>query len=128
MDRRQFVLAASAAVLGPGSALADGLRTDVFILGVMARDCPFCNEWNAYERAGFERLCREARVRFREVEVMRFSDIRQESAWPADLKPMLAQIAYSEGTPRFLVVHKGRVIQHTIGLNQFRRGILPMFV
>ncbi|WP_293864816.1 hypothetical protein [uncultured Alsobacter sp.] len=128
MDRRQFVLATSAALLAPTAALADGLRKDVFILAVMARDCPFCIEWNAYERARLERLCREARVRFREVEVLRFTDIREDGAWPSDLKPVLAKIPYTDGTPRFLVVHEGRIIQHTVGLEQYRRGILPMFV
>lgn len=128
MDRRLFLVSAAGALLGSAPAFADDLRKDVFILGIMARDCDFCREWNAYERATFERLCREARVRFREVEVTRFTDIREASAWPADLKPLLAKIAYSDGTPRFLVVHEGKIIQHTVGLTQYRRGILPMFV
>jgi hypothetical protein len=128
MDRRLFLISAAGAVLGGAPAIADALRKDVFILGIMARDCDVCREWNAYERATLERLCREARVRFREVEVTRFSDIREAAAWPFDLKPVLAKIPYSDGTPRFLVVHEGRIIQHTVGLTQYRRGILPMFV
>jgi len=128
MDRRHLLLAGAAALFAPGAARAEAMRTDAYILYVSARDCPFCLEWNAYDRPAFERLCKEARVVLREVQVMRFSDIREEAAWPPDLKPVLKQIVQSEGTPRFIVVHRGKIIQHAVGRRQFQLGILPMFV
>lgn len=128
MDRRHFLQGGTALVASAAGITAAAARPNAFILYVSARDCPYCLEWNAYDRANLERLCREAQVPLREVQVMRFSHIREDAAWPADLKPILAQFPYEDGTPRFIVVNNGRIIQHCLGREQYRRGILPMFV
>ncbi len=57
---------------------------------------------------------------------MRYSDIREEGAWPADLKPVLAQIRQRDGTPRFIIVQNGRIVQHCVGRRQYELGILPL--
>ncbi|MHB2166818.1 hypothetical protein [Alsobacter sp. R-9] len=124
MDRRLFLLA-TAAMLGGGALPAAAAAPKAYILLVMARDCPWCMDWNAHDRPTFERLCRQSGAPVREVEVMRYSDIREASAWPEDLKPVLAQIRQTTGTPRFIIVRDGKIIQHAVGRRQYELGILP---
>jgi hypothetical protein len=126
MDRRAFLLG-SAAALALGAGLTPATAgSGAYILIVMARDCPWCIDWNAFDRPAFTRLTKAQNVPVREVEVMRYSDIRDEAAWPADLKPVLAQIRQSGGTPRFIIVQNGRIVQHAVGRRQYQLGILPL--
>ncbi len=126
MDRRTFLLGSTAALV-MGAGLSPALAgSGAYILIVMARDCPWCIDWNAHDRPTFARLTKAQGVPVREVEVMRYSDIREDAAWPADLKPVLAQIRQTNGTPRFIIVQNGRIVQHAVGRRQYQLGILPL--
>lgn len=127
MDRRTLLLGTAAALATGGGLVPALAASSSYILLIMARDCPWCMDWNAFDRPAFSRMTREQGVRVREVEVMRYSDIREEAAWPADLKPVLAQIRQTDGTPRFIIVQNGRIVQHAVGRRQYQLGILPLF-
>lgn len=59
------------------------------------------------------------RVQWIEVESPRLKQVYEERFWPGDLKPILDQIPRKSGTPRFLIVRKGKIVSNEFGVGRW---------
>lgn len=63
-------------------------------------------------------LARFARVQEGDLGRVRSPKLREaykERYWPADLRPVLAQLPRKSGTPRFLIVRDGKIVSNEFG-------------
>lgn len=112
MFSRKFVLNAGLLAIlmfGASSTTAAAANMVVYI---SARDCVPCARFDAMYLGKFTAAMQAKGYAVRRVVVAHLNNIRDQSYWPSDLKPLLAQFGNKGGTPRFLVVHDGRVIQN----------------
>ena len=112
MFNRKFVLSAGLLAIlmyGISSTTAAAGNTVVYI---SASDCVPCARFDATYLERFTAAMQAKGYAVRRVVVAHLNDIRDQNYWPSDLKPLLAQFGNKGGTPRFLVVHDGRVIQN----------------
>jgi hypothetical protein len=112
MFSRKLVLSAGLLAIlmyGISSTTAAAANMVVYI---SARDCVPCARFDATYLARFTAAMQAKGYTVRRVTVAHLNDIRDQSYWPSDLKPLLAQFKNKGGTPRFLVVHDGRVIEN----------------
>jgi hypothetical protein len=112
MFDRKFILSAGLLAIlmyGISSTTAVAGNTVVYI---SAGDCVPCARFDATYLEKFTAAMQAKGYAVRRVIVAHLNDIRDQSYWPSDLKPLLAQFGNKGGTPRFLVVHDGRVIQN----------------
>jgi hypothetical protein len=54
-----------------------------------------------------------------EIESPKLKEAYQERYWPADLRPVLAQLPRKSGTPRFLIVSDGKVVSNEFGTGRW---------
>lgn len=121
MNRRQLLGGAAFLFtfgLGEREAVAAAGRTIVYI---GARNCGPCQSFEAYDWEKFTAGVKKNGYGVRTVKVQDLKHIREIDAWPADLRPLLAQFKSKRGTPRFLVVEGGRVTRNLFGGYQGRR-------
>src|SRR5262249_61797934 len=112
MFDRKFVLSAGLlAILMYGISSTTAAAGNMVVY-ITARDCPSCARFEANYLGRFTAAMQAKGYSVRKVVVAHLNDIRDQSFWPNDLKPLLAQFANKGGTPRFLVVHNGRVIEN----------------
>jgi len=112
MFNRTFVLSVGLLAIlmyGISSTTAAAGKMVVYI---SARDCGPCARFDAIYLGRFTAAMQAKGYAVRKVVVEHLNNIRDQSYWPSDLKPLLAQFANKGGTPRFLVVHDGRVIEN----------------
>ena len=112
MFNRKFLLSAGLLAIlmyGISSTTAAAANMVVYI---SARDCVPCARFDATYLGRFTAAMQAKGYTVRRVTVAHLNDIRDQSYWPSDLKPLLAQFRNKGGTPRFLVVHDGRVIEN----------------
>ena len=60
-------------------------------------------------------LVRVQKVTWVEVESPKLKDAYKERYWPAELRPVLAELPRKTGTPRFLIVRDGKVLSNEFG-------------
>lgn len=113
-------LAGSAAFIlaDAGSARASGQIKVIYVGGL---DCPPCIDWKKKHKAAWLASPEYGRVTWIEVEAPKLKEAYQERYWPGDLKPILDQLPRKSGTPRFLIVHDGRVIANEFGGRQWAK-------
>jgi hypothetical protein len=112
MFDRKFVLNAGLlAILMCGISFTSAAAANSVVY-ISARDCVPCATFDATYLERFTAAMQAKGYAVRRVVVEHLNDIRDQSYWPSDLKPLLAQFRNKGGTPRFLVVHDGRVIQN----------------
>ena len=107
MNRRAFLIAGLLAATSPTAASA---ASDLTVIYVGGWDCPPCTQWKNTQKLRWLRSPEFHRVTWVEVESPRLKEAYQERYWPADLRPVLAQLPRKSGTPRFLIVRDGREI------------------
>ncbi len=127
MHRRSFLLRGVSVVAIAAVGLPAKAAGGSFILYIGASDCPHCRRFMAYDFDNFSSRARQMGLAVRTLNVASFRDIRDEGYWPADLKPLLAQFSNKGGTPRFLMVRGGRVVENVFGGTGGKRmvGIPP---
>jgi hypothetical protein len=116
MNRRAFLIAgllASALPLmlfGPARA-----ASDLTVIYVGGWDCPPCTQWKKTQKARWLGSPEFSKVTWVEVESPKLKDAYQERYWPAELRPVLAELPRKNGTPRFLIVKDGKVVSNEFG-------------
>jgi hypothetical protein len=129
MTRRNFVQWFSATALLSLSVIAfvtgaeAAQRTIVYI---SATNCSYCRQWEATYQKDFQAKCAAKGIRFREVRVNYYNDIREPTSWKGDLAPLLSKFKSKGGTPRFLVVDGGKVTANVFRISNWRAQILPL--
>ena len=115
MNRRAFLIAGllastSPLLFGPARAAAD-----LMVIYVGGWDCPPCTQWKNTQKARWLASPEYRQVTWVEVESPKLREAYKERYWPADLRPVLAQLPRKNGTPRFLIVRDGKVVSNEFG-------------
>jgi hypothetical protein len=121
MNRRAFLAAGllSSTALAPAAEAARKL-TVVYIGGW---DCEPCTRWKNNNKAQWVASPEYEKVQWVEVDAPKLKEAYQSRYWPDELKRVLEQLPRKSGTPRFLIVRDGKVLQ-----NQFGGGTWPIIV
>ncbi len=117
MNRRAFLIAGcllASTSLAPAEAAAD--LTVVYVGG---EDCPPCTRWKTTQKPRWLASPEFHKVTWVEIESPRLREAYQERYWPAELRPVLAQLPRKNGTPRFLIVRDGRIVSNRFGTGQW---------
>jgi hypothetical protein len=118
LNRRAFLIGGllGSTVLTP--ALADAPLTIVYIGGA---DCPPCLSWKTKYKSRWMASPEFRKIQWIEVEPPRLKEAYQARFWEGPLEPILAQLHDRFGTPRFLVVQNGQVIDNQLGVSAWLR-------
>ena len=120
-NRRELLLGLGAGLLaGATGGLARAAAPGSYVLYVSALDCASCRRWEADQRAAFMQGLQKNGVGFRTVVATSYFNVREDRAWPADLKWLLAAYPQMKGTPWFYVISGGTVQVAANGVEQWR--------
>jgi len=116
MNRRAFLIAGllASTALAPAEA-----ASDLTVIYVGGEDCPPCTRWKNTQKARWLASPEFHKVAWVEIEPPRLREAYQERYWPAELRPVLAQLPRRNGTPRFLIVRDGRIVSNGFGTGQW---------
>jgi hypothetical protein len=118
LNRRVFLIGGllGSTVLTPAVAAAP--LTIVYIGGA---DCPPCLSWKTKYKARWMASPEFRKIRWIEVEPPSLKEAYQARFWGGPLEPILAQLPQKSGTPRFLVVQDGQIIDNQLGVSSWLR-------
>ena len=125
MNRRAFLMAALLALmcLAPGRYSPARAASDLEVIYVGGWDCPPCAVWKKTRKAAWIASPEYRQVTWVEIESPRLRDAYKDRYWPLELKPVLAKLPHKSGTPRFLIVSKGRLVFNAAGADQWERTL-----
>jgi hypothetical protein len=118
LNRRVFLIGGllGSTVLTPAVAAAP--LTIIYIGGA---DCPPCHSWKTKYKARWMASPEFRKIRWIEVEPPSLKEAYQARFWGGPLEPILAQLPQKFGTPRFLVVQDGQIIDNQLGVSSWLR-------
>jgi hypothetical protein len=121
MNRRAFLianlLAATSPVMVSGPTRA--ASPDLTVIYVGGWDCPPCTQWKNTQKARWLASPEYKKVTWVEVESPHLKDAYKERYWPAELRPVLAEVPRKTGTPRFLIVRDGKILSNEFGTGRW---------
>ena len=123
MIRRAFLIASLLAATSLAPAHAASNLTVIYVGGW---DCPPCTQWKNTQKARWLASPEFAKVAWVEVESPKLREAYQQRYWPADLRPVLAQLPRKSGTPRFLIVQDGKVVSNEFGTGQWAATVAEL--
>ena len=123
MNRRAFVFASLAACAGLAAVRAASALKVVYIGGW---DCGACTTWKNQHLANWVAAPEYQRVVWVEIDPPRLKEAYQEQHWPAELRPILAQLPRKSGTPRFLIVKDGKVVWNESGVSKWQDALIEV--
>jgi len=118
LNRRAFLIGGLLGSTVLTSAVAAAPLTIVYIGGA---DCPPCASWKTKYKARWMASPEFRRIRWIEVEPPRLREAYQARFWEGPLEPIFAQLPQRFGTPRFLVVQNGQIIDNQLGVSSWLR-------
>jgi len=126
-NRRELLIGCGAAMLTGGiGRLAEAAAPGSWVLYVSAADCRVCHAWEVDHKEAFARGLQKNGIGFRTVTVNSLRDVREDAAWPADLKWVRDSYLNMRGTPWFFVI-SGRSIQMAANsTDMWRTKLLPL--
>ena len=98
-------------LFGPARAAS----SDLTVIYVGGGDCPPCTQWKNTQKPRWLASPEYRKVTWVEVESPHLKDAYKERYWPAELRPVLAELPRKTGTPRFLIVRDGEVLSNEFG-------------
>jgi len=118
LKRRTFLIGGllGSTVLTP--ALAQAPLTVIYVGG---QDCPPCLQWKNKYRAAWLASPEFRKIQWIEVEPPSLKEAYEARFWGGGLGPILKQLPYRAGTPRFLVVQDGQIIDNQLGRSSWLR-------
>jgi hypothetical protein len=93
------------------------------IVYISALNCKYCHAFEYLDQANFIAKAASMGYAFRKVETSSFRNIRIESEWPQDLRPLLEKFDNINGTPRFLFIENGRITKNIFGSTRGKAAI-----
>ena len=120
MNRRALLFAS---LLLPTAAHVARAAPDVEVIYVGGWDCPYCVMWQNRYKSQWLASSEFKQVIWTEVDVPHLREAYQERYWPGDLKAVWDQIPSKNGTPRFLIVSKGKLVFNEAGADQWERAM-----
>jgi hypothetical protein len=127
-NRRELLIGIGAGLLVGGGVgrLVQAAAPGSWVLYVSAADCRVCRGWEVDHKDAFVRGLQKNGIGFRTVTVSSLRDVREDAAWPADLKWVRDAYANMRGTPWFFVI-SGRSIQMAANsTDMWRTKLLPL--
>jgi hypothetical protein len=118
MNRRAFLVAGLASALAASTSLTPVramARVSVIYIGGV--DCDPCTRWKKAHRDTWMASPEQKKVRWIEIDPPSLLMAYLPSYWPDELRPVLEQLPRKVGTPRFLIVVDGRVVDNQFGGN-----------
>jgi hypothetical protein len=112
MNRRTFLIGGLLGSTVLTQAFAQSPLTVIYVGGA---DCPPCLNWKTKYRAAWLSSPEFHKVQWIEVEPARLKEAYQSRFWEGALAPILDQLPRKTGTPRFLLVQDGRIIDNQLG-------------
>ncbi len=122
MNRRAFVFAGLAASAA-GTARA---TPDVQVIYVGGQDCPFCTLWRQKYEANWRDSLEFGQVGYVEIDPPHLRQAYERRYWPGELGAVLEQIPRKSGTPRFLIVSRGKLVFNELGTNKWERAVMAL--
>jgi hypothetical protein len=121
MNRRAFLIAGLLAATSPTVLFepARAASSDLTVIYVGGWDCPPCTQWKNTQKARWLTSPEYKKVTWVEVESPHLKDAYKERYWPAELRPVLAELPRKTGTPRFLIVRDGKVLSNEFGTGRW---------
>jgi hypothetical protein len=127
MIRRAFLIASLLASISPLMAIGSvRAASDLTVIYVGGLDCPPCTEWKNTQKARWLASPEYKKVTWVEVESPKLREAYKERYWPADLRPVLAQIPRKSGTPRFLIVRDGKLVANEFGTGRWAATVADL--
>jgi hypothetical protein len=123
MNRRAFVFAGLVLPALSGTALG---ASDVQVIYVGGQDCPFCLLWRKKYEAAWRNSPEFKLVDYVEVDPPHLRQAYERRYWPGELGAVLEQIPRKSGTPRFLIVSRGRLVFNGLGTNKWERAEMAL--
>ena len=123
MNRRAFVFASLALPVLSGNALG---APDVQVIYVGGQDCPFCMLWRKKYESAWRASPEFKLVDYVEIDPPHLSRAYERRYWPGELGAVLDQIPSKRGTPRFLIVSRGRLVFNEVGTNKWERAEMAL--
>ena len=123
MNRRAFVFAGLALPALSGTALG---AEDVQVIYVGGQDCPFCALWRQKYEAAWLSSPEFKRVDYVEVDPPHLRQAYEPRYWSGELAAVLEQIPHKRGTPRFLIVSRGKLVFNDVGTNKWERAVMAL--
>ena len=120
MNRRALLFAGSLLPMATPLARA---ASDVEVIYVGGQDCPYCVLWQKKYRDQWLASPEFKQVNWVEVDVPHLREAYEERYWPGELKAVWDQIPRKNGTPRFLIVSKGKLVFNAAGADQWERTL-----
>jgi hypothetical protein len=96
------------------------------VIYVGGQDCPPCTEWKNTQKARWLASPEYKKVTWVEVESPKLREAYKERYWPADLRPVLAQLPRKSGTPRFLIVRDGKLVANEFGTGRWAATVADL--
>jgi hypothetical protein len=118
MNRRALLFAGLTLAAAWNGAQA---ASEVQVVYVGGRDCPYCTMWENQYKAGWLASPEFKQVTWTEVDVPHLREAYQERYWPGELKAVLDQLPSKNGTPRFLILSNGKLVFNEAGADQWER-------
>src|SRR4051812_7227833 len=118
MNRRALLFAGLAL---PAAARVARAASEIEVVYVGGWDCPYCTMWQNKYKAEWLASPEFKQVAWVEVDVPHLREAYEERYWPGELKGLLEQIPRKNGTPRFLIVSKGKLVFNAAGADQWDR-------
>jgi hypothetical protein len=121
MNRRAFLIANLLAATSPVmvSGRTRAASPDLTVIYVGGWDCPPCTQWKNTQKARWLASPEYKKVTWVEVESPHLKDAYKERYWPAELRPVLAEVPRKTGTPRFLIVRDGKILSNEFGTGRW---------
>jgi glutaredoxin len=85
-----------------------------------APDCPYCRQYETLYEKDLMAACRAHGVQYRRFMLSRVSDAGKAEKWPAEVRSLFAGLG---GTPHFIIVDNGHVIQEVNKINAGRMAV-----
>jgi hypothetical protein len=120
MNRRAFLFAG---LVLPTLVEAADAAADVAVIYIGGKDCPYCAMWQDQYKAQWLTSPEFKQVTWIEVDVPHLREAYEERYWTGELKAVLDQIPDKNGTPRFLIVSKGKIVFNAAGADQWERAM-----
>jgi hypothetical protein len=118
MNRRAFLIGGLLSSTVLTSALAQAPLTVIYVGGA---DCPPCVNWKNRYKAQWMSSPEFRKIRWVEVETPSLREAYDPRHWAGDLKAIYDQLPRKSGTPRFLVVQAGQVVDNQLGTSAWLR-------
>ena len=123
MNRRAFVFAGLSLPALSRAALG---APDVQVVYVGGQDCPFCTLWRQKYEADWRGSPEFKQVGYVEIDPPHLRQAYERRYWPGELGAVLEQIPRKSGTPRFLIVSRGKLVFNELGTTKWERAVMAL--